>query len=121
MLDIMLPSVLSEEYFKNPIVPIQLMKEGRKELNQDPEAIFKLMKATKMRPDYRKRLREIRVPTLIIQGEKDLLLPVHLAQEVHKNIIGSKLIIVRNAGHTLNLEHVDEVCKEINKFLEEVA
>lgn len=117
MLDIMLPSVLSEGYFSKPIIPIELMKESRKDLNQNAEAIFKLMRATKERKDFRNELQKINCSTLIIQGEKDLLLPVHLASEVHKNISNSKLIIIANAGHTLNLEHVEEVCNEILNFL----
>ena len=32
LLDIMLPSVLSENYFSNPVIPIELIKEGRKEI-----------------------------------------------------------------------------------------
>ncbi len=117
MLDIMLPSVLSENYFANPLIPISAMKEARKEANQNSDAIFKLMRATKERGDYRKELETINTPTLIIQGEKDMLLPPHLAEEVHKHIRGSQFKIIRQAGHTLNLEHVPEVCAEILKFL----
>jgi 3-oxoadipate enol-lactonase len=118
MLDIMLPSVLSENYFANPVIPIQTMKEARKETNESSEAIFNLMRATKEREDYRKQLENIKTPTLIIQGEKDLLLPVHLAKEVQKHIPGSVLKVIPHAGHTLNLEHVHEVCGEIKKFME---
>lgn len=117
MLDIMLPSVLSENYFAKPIIPIDLMKTARKDLNQSSDAIFKLMQATKDRPDYRKALEKINAPTLIIQGEKDLLLPVHLANEVHLHIKGSKFIVIPHAGHTLNLEHVPEVVKHISDFI----
>ncbi len=117
MLDIMLPSVLSENYFAKPIIPIELMKETRKENNQSKEAIFNLMRATKERKDYRSELERITAPALVIQGEKDLLLPVHLANEVHLHIKNSKFIVIKNAGHTLNLEHVPEVCKYIIDFL----
>lgn len=120
MLDIMLPSVLSEAYFNNPLIPIAAMKEMRKEANQNSEAIFKLMKATRERKDYRKELEKITTATLIIQGEKDLLLPVHLAEQVQQHIPHSELFVVKNAGHTLNLEHVPEVSQKINAFLEEV-
>jgi 3-oxoadipate enol-lactonase len=117
MLDIMLPSVLSEGYFANPIIPIQMMKDARLDAQQNKQAIFNLMQATKERKDYRKDLEKITAPTLVIQGEKDLLLPVHLAEEVHKHIKNSKLIVIANAGHTLNLEHVPEVCGYIKEFL----
>jgi len=117
LLDIMLPSVLSENYFLNPLIPIETMKEARKDLNQNSGAILKLMKATKERTDYRKALQKVRTPTLIIQGEKDALLPVHMANEVHLNVSGSKFIIVPHAGHTLNLECVPEVSKHMLAFL----
>lgn len=117
MLDIMLPSVLSETYFANPLIPIAAMKELRKEANQNSEAIFNLMRATKEREDYRKNLEKIHCPTLIIQGEKDLLLPVHLAEEVQAHIAGSQLKVIKNAGHTLNLEFVPEVCALMKAFL----
>lgn len=117
MLDIMLPSVLSEAYFSNPLIPIATMKEARKGLNQSTDAILKLMQATKNRPDYRKTLEKITIPTLVIQGEKDMLLPVHLANEVHLHINNSKFVVIKNAGHTLNLEHVPEVAEYVKDFL----
>lgn len=117
MLDIMLPSVLSETYFKNPLIPIDLMKQARQESNNDSQALFKLMRATKERQDYRPQLQNIKTPTLVIQGEKDLLLPVHLAEEVAKAIPNSILKIIPMAGHTLNLEAVPQMCHLIKDFL----
>lgn len=117
MLDIMLPSVLSEDYFKNPLIPIDLMKQARQEVNGEKEALFKLMEATKRRDDFRPELRKIKTPTLVLQGEKDLLLPVHLANEVQKNISGSQLAVIPMAGHTLNLEAVPQMCAAIKQFI----
>ncbi|MGZ4036497.1 MAG: alpha/beta fold hydrolase, partial [Bacteroidia bacterium] len=117
MLDIMLPSVLSEDYFRNPLIPIELMKQTRKEANNEKEAMFKLMKATKEREDFRPKLKQIKTPTLIVQGEKDLLLPVHMAVEVNTHIPGSVLKVIPGAGHTLNLEAIPQMAKEILEFV----
>jgi 3-oxoadipate enol-lactonase len=117
LFDTMMPFVLSEEYFNKPIIPIELLKKSREDLNQNSQAIFSLMRATKERKDYREDLEKITASTLILQGEKDLLLPVALAREVHKHIPKSQLIIVHHAGHTLNLEHVPEVCAYMLSFL----
>jgi 3-oxoadipate enol-lactonase len=119
LLDIMLPSVLSEEYFSHPIIPIELMKESRKELNQNSNAIFNLMRATRERRDYRPDLAKITTRSIILHGEKDLLIPLHLGQEVHKNIASSTFEIIKGAGHTLNLELVPIVCQRILNFLNE--
>ena len=116
MLDVMLPSVLGENYFTQPIIPIDLMKQARTDANNDSAALFKLMRATKERPDYRPMLKNISAPTLIIHGEKDLLLPVHLANEVHKAIPQSVLEIIPNVGHTLNLEAIAKTSELILGF-----
>jgi pimeloyl-ACP methyl ester carboxylesterase len=117
MLDVMLPNVLSEHYFNNPIIPIEIMKEARKGMNENTEALLKLMRATSERGDYRPSLKSINVPTLILHGEKDLLIPLHMANEVHKSIKGSTFVVLKNAGHTLNLEAVPEVCRNIQEFI----
>ncbi len=117
MLDIMLPTVLSERYFSNPLMPIDLMKQARQDAQDDKQSLFKLMRATKERPDYRPELKKIAVPTLVIQGEKDMLLPVHLADEVAKAIPGAKLEIIAHVGHTLNLEAVPQMCALISDFI----
>lgn len=117
MLDVMLPTVLSENYFENPLIPIDIMKTARQDINTNSEALFKLMTATRERPDYREKLKSIKVPTLIIHGEKDLLFPVFMANEVHKNITESRFEIIPGAGHTLNLEAVPQTIKLIKSFL----
>jgi len=117
LFDIMLPSVLGEEYFKNPIIPIELMKQTRSDANNDTQALLKLMRATKERPDYRDKIKHIQGPTLILHGEKDLLLLPHMALEVHKNIPGSQLEIIPRVGHTLNLEAIPQSVALIKKFI----
>ena len=119
MLDIMLPSVLSENYFLNPLIPIDLMKQTRQEANEDKQALFKLMRATKERVDYRPELKKISVPTIVIQGEKDLLLPVHMANEVAKAIPNSQFKVIPHVGHTLNLEAVPLMVTIIKDFLKQ--
>ncbi|MFO0321591.1 MAG: alpha/beta fold hydrolase [Bacteroidota bacterium] len=117
MLDIMLPSVLSENYFTNPLIPIDLLKQTRQGLNDDKQALFKLMRATKEREDYRKKLALIDVPAIVIQGDKDLLFPVHMAKEVSDSIPHCQLSVIPNAGHTLNLEAVPQLSSLILEFL----
>ena len=118
MLDVMLPSVLSESYFNSPIIPIDLMKQARAEMNQDASAIFKLMRATKERKDFRSELKKILVPTLVIHGERDLLFPLHMGEEVANNISGAIFNVIKGAGHTLNLEAGVETAFIINLFLD---
>jgi pimeloyl-ACP methyl ester carboxylesterase len=117
LFDIMLPSVLGEEYFKNPLIPLDMMRQTRTDANNDSQALLKLMRATKERPDYRQKLKAIKTPTLIIHGEKDLLMLVHMAEEVHKSIPGSRLEIIKGVGHTLNLEAISQMVELLKSFL----
>lgn len=117
MFDIMLPNVLSEEYFKNPLIPVETLRKIRQESNQNKEALFKLMQATKERDDYRSELKKIQVPVLVIHGEKDSLITLSMGAEVANHIPNAVFKIIPNAGHTLNMEKIQEVCVEIWKFL----
>ncbi|GAB4205357.1 MAG: alpha/beta hydrolase [Bacteroidia bacterium] len=117
MFDIMLPNVLSEEYFKKPLIPVDTLRKIRQESNQSKEALFKLMTATKNRGDYRNELKKIKVPTLVIHGEKDTLITLSMGIEVANHIPNAVMKIIPNAGHTLNMEKINEVCVEILKFL----
>ena len=116
MFDVMMPFVLSDNYFSHPLIPIEVMKNMRQEL-VDVGALKKLMQATAQRKDFRNELRSISTETLVIQGEKDVLFPVYLAEEVVNSLQNGHLIVLNGLGHTLNLEGVDIVCKEIRSFI----
>ncbi len=92
---------------------------NRQMMNQDPEALKKLMKATKQRADYREKLKAVKRPTLIIHGEKDLLLLEHMGKAVADSIQGSTFEVIPGAGHTLNLEAVSPTIKLMNDFFAE--
>jgi len=48
-----------------------------------------------------RRLPELRVPTLVLHGEDDPLIPVAAAHEQHRLIPGAKLVVLPNMGHDL--------------------
>ena len=49
-------------------------------------------------------IENIRVPTLVIAGDEDKVYPPSLAQSVAKRIPGAELVMVKGAGHLVNLE-----------------
>lgn len=68
--------------------------------------------------DSRRRLAEIRCPTLVVAGSNDQAVPMHHAQMLHDGIPGSQLVIVQGADHTLIWTHPDELVRATDKFLE---
>lgn len=116
LLDVMLPYVLSDHYFNNPIIPIELLKSMRKDV-VEAKALEKLMTATLYMKDYRRELTKIKAQTLVIHGGKDMLFPVELGKSVSDHIESSKFVVLPDAGHTLNLENVPQVYNLIKEFI----
>ena len=66
------------------------------------------------------RLSAIRVPTLILQGEKDELVPADHGRKFQAAIPGSKLIVYQGVGHVLNEEVADRSANDLKAFLGEL-
>jgi len=67
--------------------------------------------------DVRGRLVEIRLPTLVIAGDRDRLTPLRYAEYLATNIPGAVLKILPGAGHMVALEKPDEVNDVLTSFL----
>lgn len=118
MLDVMLPTVLGENYFERPLIPIESLKDLRTKNNLSAENLLQLMRATETRGDYRPQLHRISAPTLVVQGENDLLIPPKIAQQVADHIPGAQFAVVPKVGHTLNLEAIPQTIQLIRSFIE---
>jgi len=67
------------------------------------------------------RLKEIKVPTLIICGLEDQLTPVKYSEYLKNNILNSKLEIIADAGHMVMLEKPREFNEVLEKFIKELS
>lgn len=56
------------------------------------------------RPDSTNTLASITVPTLVLVGDEDILAPPVEAEQVHALVPGSRLDVIRGAGHLSNME-----------------
>ncbi len=117
MLDVMLPIVLGKSYFENPLIPISVMKESRVARDLDTDSLLKLMEGTNERGDYREKLKRVKIPVVVVQGEEDFLIPPSIAKDVAENISGSEFIVLEKVGHTLNLEAIPQTIQIIKKFI----
>jgi pimeloyl-ACP methyl ester carboxylesterase len=68
-------------------------------------------------PPAVERLSSIRVPVLIINGDKDLPYITTTSEFMEKNILGAKRILLKDVAHMLNLEKPEEVNDLIIDFL----
>lgn len=55
--------------------------------------------------DITNKMKNINLPTLILHGENDLVLPKEGSEKMHSLLQNSKLKILENQGHSLNVEN----------------
>jgi non-heme chloroperoxidase len=68
--------------------------------------------------DFRQDLKHIDVPTLVIHGDADRILPLTAAGlRTAKLIKGAKLKVVKGGPHCITWTHADEVNSELMEFL----
>ena len=67
------------------------------------------------------QLGEIKTPTLIVVGDEDAATPYAKSERMHFAIAGSKLAIIKGAGHTSTVEEPDQVNQVLRQFLESCA
>lgn len=69
--------------------------------------------------DFRKDLAAVDVPTLVMHGDADRILPISATGTRTASLIkGAQLVVVKNGPHCITWTHADEVNRELVKFLE---
>jgi non-heme chloroperoxidase len=68
--------------------------------------------------DFRKNVAGIDVPTLVLHGDSDRVVPIHAAgARTAKLVKGARLVVVKDGPHAINWTHADEVNTELVNFL----
>src|ERR1700688_3802665 len=68
--------------------------------------------------DFRKDLSRVDVPTLVIHGDADRILPISTSgARTAKLIKGARLLVVKDGPHCITWTHADEVNRELLNFL----
>jgi pimeloyl-ACP methyl ester carboxylesterase len=64
-------------------------------------------------------LPNVKVPTLVIAGEKDLFTPLHRSYRMAELIDDSELLVLAEASHAAIVEHPQTINQRIDRFIEE--
>ncbi len=70
--------------------------------------------------DLKPYLSDIKIPTLIVWGEKDKATPVSDAKIINEKISNSQLKIFKNIGHNPQLEMPEKLAGVINDFIKNI-
>lgn len=75
------------------------------------------LEAMMARPDSTPTLSTIDVPTLVVAGDEDALIPVSEARAMHEVIRGSRLDVIAGAGHVVNVERPAAFNHVVSEYL----
>jgi non-heme chloroperoxidase len=70
------------------------------------------------RTDFRKDLEKVKVPTLVLHGDADAIVPLEVSGKRSAAAIpGAKLVVVKGAPHGFNASHAEEFNRALLGFL----
>ena len=68
-------------------------------------------------PHVLRRVRKL--PTLIVWGRQDAIVPVSAGEAYHQAIPGSRLVVLDHCGHRPEIEQADEFVRVVQEFLQD--
>lgn len=114
--DILLPKLLCPSSLS--AMP-QVVEHVRTMISGSPDAgVIGALRAMKERPDSSQLLQQIDVPTLVVTGREDQLIPVEHSRTMAEAIPGAQYTVIPEAGHLTPMEQPIATSRVIGEFLE---
>jgi pimeloyl-ACP methyl ester carboxylesterase len=115
VIDSMLPIIMAPQtYREKPELVSQVAGVMEK---TSTSGMVSALKGMKTRPDSTPTLGQIKVPTLIIHGADDQIIPLSDSEAMHTAISDSRLEVIPDAGHLSNLEQAQLFNRAVESFL----
>jgi pimeloyl-ACP methyl ester carboxylesterase len=112
----MLPFLWSQEFIENNPDIVEEHIEIAKGHPIDPVGYRHQMEAAGTNDTY-DRLPEIKLPTLVIAGTGDCLIPFENSQIIASRIPGAELVLLEGKGHGFHSEAIEESTRIITDFM----
>lgn len=97
-----------------------MMRWGAGMLAQFPARLAIACNEAMTRTDFRPELRRIKVPTLLVHGDRDASAPLALTSKVTAELIPDcRLEVYEGAPHGLMYTHMDRLHRDILRFIQE--
>ena len=114
--DTMLPLLLAPDNYKAQPDLVDFAREMMLETSVD--GIVGALAAMRDRPDSKPDLPKLDVPTLILHGAEDQIIPLAEAEAMVEALPQAKLVVVPQAGHLPNLENPEAFNDAVREYLE---
>ena len=89
--------------------------------NRQPYYAWKRQFMAGMNFDATDSVHQINVPTLVITGSEDRVIPPERSKRLAEEIPNSRLIILEGTGHLLSIEQAEEFNEIVLSFLQELS
>jgi 3-oxoadipate enol-lactonase len=116
--DAMLPKLLTPKTVSKRPEVVKRLRDMMLKTKREGAAAALLGMAS--RDDQTTLLKQIKVPTLILVGRDDAITPLADSETMHREIAGSKLVVIEGAGHVSNFEQPAIFNDALLNFLKEV-
>lgn len=114
VLDSLVPLLFHPDHRQDPAL---IAANRRMGLAVGVEGFARQQEAVISRPDSRPDLAAIRVPAVVIVGDRDTLTPPDRSLEMAKGIAGARLEIIPGCGHASTLERPDRVNQALEEWI----
>jgi proline iminopeptidase len=101
----------------NPDRFMRAMDELLPKMHFSPERLRWTAEHGAARYDVRAALERVQVPTLIIHGRQDRMIPLERAEEIRRGIPASRLVVFDECGHWPHVEKRVEFVAAVKEFL----
>ncbi len=115
-----LNSFFKHSFVTPPAFPKPVLQHFVNQINSGIPFINGLIKQVETGVDFRmnEKAQSIEVPSLILWGKHDPIVPLEYAQLFDQNLPQSRLVVFDNAGHSPQFEIPVRVQNELNQFMQ---
>ena len=122
------PATSRDEYLKNALASAKVLHGPVYKLNEDlvrkyseseydrcydPPGFSRQLAAVLASGSRSAALKDVKIPSLVIHGDADPLVPVEGGKDTAKSIPGAKLVIIEGMGHSFPTEKVPQIIQAI--------
>ena len=112
--DLMIPKLVGKTLRESR--PDRVREARDMMLKMSPQDIAQVQRGMAERPDSISTLKTIQVPTLVLMGEEDSLIPISDGELMRQHIRGSRLTVIPKAGHYACWEESSQAGRTVRQF-----
>jgi pimeloyl-ACP methyl ester carboxylesterase len=113
-----MPVFFGSGFLQDPSRSQEVRQWQRRMMANDRRAVVDFAKGIFSRGSVYEQIDAIRIPTLVVVGEKDVPTPVEKAMRMVEKIPGAQLKVIANSGHLTTIEAPEAVNAALAAFLD---